>query len=77
MLGREVVEGQQGVAVLREALDCPGVLRPILLGEGLDSGFGADRVSAPWISRRATFIVAWTARGTLFSTLAVLCSQQR
>ena len=38
VLGREVVEGQQGVAILDEAFDCPGVLRPVFLGEDVDRG---------------------------------------
>src|SRR3954453_23898823 len=38
MLGREVVEGQQGLAMLAQALDCPGVLRPIFLSEDVDRG---------------------------------------
>ena len=74
VLGREVAgEGQQGVAVLREALDCPGILRPIFLGEGLYRGFGRrPGLRTVDLARDTTFIVAWTARGTLFSTLAVL-----
>ncbi len=36
VLGREVVEGQQGVAILGEAFDCPGVLRPVFLSEDVD-----------------------------------------
>src|SRR4051795_12057393 len=38
VLGREVVEGQQGLAILPQALDCPGVLRPIFLSEDVDRG---------------------------------------
>lgn len=38
MLGGEVIEGQQGVAVLGQALDGTGVLGPILLLEDGERG---------------------------------------
>ncbi|MGF7212794.1 hypothetical protein GGE65_007429 [Skermanella aerolata] len=37
MLGREAVEGQQGIAVLGQALDGPRVLGAVLLLEGIKS----------------------------------------
>jgi hypothetical protein len=42
MLGMEVVEGQQRVAVLGEAFDSPSVLGGVFLGEGVDRRFGAQ-----------------------------------
>ena len=46
VLGREVVEGEEDVAVLRETAACPLVLRPVLLQEVVEGlgrhlpGFG-------------------------------------
>ena len=77
VLGREVVEGQQGVAILGEAFDCPGVLRPVFLSEDVDRSLR----SRPGL--RAVDLAQVDLHGrldgarTLFSTLAVLCTQQR
>lgn len=40
MLGREVVEGEQRVAILGEAFDRPAVLGAVFLGEDVDRHFG-------------------------------------
>ena len=50
---------------------------PYFLAKMSIAASAVERVSAPWISPRSTFIVAWTARATLPSTLAVLRTQQR
>src|SRR4051794_10461314 len=59
VLGREVVEGQQGLAILPQALDCPGVLRPIFLSEDVDRG----------LRRRAGFCAVDLAQVGLHSRL--------
>ncbi|MGY4286310.1 hypothetical protein ACVWXO_005530 [Bradyrhizobium sp. LM2.7] len=47
MLGREVIEGQQRVAVLGEAFDRSAVLGAVFLGEGADRRFGGRPVRRP------------------------------
>ena len=70
MLGGEAVEGQQGVAVLGQALDSPGVLGAVLLLEDIEGPL--RRLEAIQISRRSRLTAGWMDFATLLRTLPVL-----
>ena len=72
VLGREVEEGQQGLAVFGQAGTALGYFAPYFSSKTVIAVSAAARVGAPWISRKSSFIAAWTDLGTLLSTLAVL-----
>jgi hypothetical protein len=75
MLGREVEEGQQRLAVLGQAGDGPGVLGPVLFGEGVHGGLrSGPRLGLPK-SRRSDFTAGAMAFGILFNTMETLCTQ--
>src|SRR5436190_5234878 len=77
MLGREVVEGQQRIAIFDQALDrlvvfdAPGLDEDIERRERILLGLGIQ------ISCSARLAFDCWLFGSLFSTLAVLCTQQR
>lgn len=55
VLGREVVEGQQRVAILGQAFDRAAVLGAVFLGEGIDRRFGGRAVRRP-VDRKRSFV---------------------
>ena len=62
MLGREVVESQQRVAVPGEAFDRPAVLGAVFLGEDVDRRFGGRPVRRQsyagfWVTGRSGGVV--------------------
>ena len=77
MLGREVVEGQQRIAIFDQALDrlvvfdAPGLNEDIERRERIPLGLGH-----PDLLQRGFAFECWLF-GNLFSTLVVLCTQQR
>ena len=77
MLGREVVECQQRVAILAQAVGSLLVLERVALDEGVERGSAAALVSAIQISCSARLAFGCWLFGNLASTFAVLCTQQR
>src|SRR5256886_10104173 len=77
MLGREIIERQQRVAVLGEAFNRPAVLGAVFLGEDVDRHFGGRPVRRPVDFAQILLHVACTESGTLSRTFTVLCTQQR
>jgi len=76
MLGRVVVEGEQGFLVGGDLFDRLGPLRPELARERLDGLFGLSLLfSAPVISRMAAFARGCTLFGIESRTFVVLWTQ--
>src|SRR4030081_2027866 len=78
VLSREVVEGKQRVAILDQALDSLVVFDAPSFDEGVANAASASfLVSAIQISWSARLAFDCWLLGSLFKTLAVLCTQQR
>ena len=74
MLGGEVDERQQRLAVLDQAGDGFVVLVPYFSAKVLMAASAAARVSACQMSRRWDFTARAMAFGNLFSTFETLCA---
>ena len=70
VLGGEVKKGEQ--RFLGQTNDRLVVLGIVFVGDRSIAASAAARVGAPQISRRSIFMLIWTERATLLSTLAVL-----
>ena len=70
VLGGEVKKGEQ--RFLGQTNDRLVVLGIVFVGDRSIAASAAARVGAPQISRRSIFMLTWTERATLLSTLAVL-----
>src|SRR6476620_4801276 len=77
VLGGEVVEGEQRVAIFRQALDGLLILDAVGFDERIDAVSAAFLVSAIQMSCNARLALACRLFGSLFRTFAVLCTQQR
>ena len=77
MLGREVVKRQQHVAVLRETRGGLVVLGFVSRHEQIEGTVGLRAVAAIQIACSFSFASGCNRLGSLSSTLAVLCTQQR
>lgn len=77
VFGGKVEEGEQSFPVLRQAGDRFLVLGAVFFREHIDSRLG---LRAGWRAvdfTKPVFMLAWTEKATLFSTLAVLWTQHR
>ena len=74
MLGGEVVEGEQCLAIFRQAFDGLLVLDAVSFDERIERSLGDRLVSAIQISCKARLSLACRLFGSLFKTFAVLCT---
>ncbi len=77
VLSREVVEGKQRVAILDQALDSLVVFDAQVSMKASNAASASFLVSAIQISWSARLAFDCWLLGSLFKTLAVLCTQQR
>ena len=77
VLGREVVESEQRIAILDQAFDRLVVFNAPGFDEGVERHERIFLVSAIQISCRARLAFDCWLFGSLLRTLAVLCTQQR
>src|SRR3981081_3347719 len=77
VLGREVVESEQRVSILAQAVGRLLVFQRVALDEGVERQLGGDlRFGHPYLLQRAFGFGCWLF-GNLASTFAVLCTRQR
>src|SRR5512143_3140881 len=77
MLGGEVIEGEQCLTVLRQALDGLFVFDAVGFDERIERSLGGVPGPAIQMSCNARLAFACRLFGSLFKTFAVLCTQQR
>src|SRR4029077_6714237 len=78
MLGGEIVEGEQHLAVLGQAFDRLVVLRAVDFCECIEGGLGVrPGLGHPQMFWSARLVLPCKLFGSLLRTLAVLCTQQR
>ncbi len=77
VLGWEFVECQQRVSILSETVGRLLVFQRVAVDEGVEASSGATLVSAIQISCNARLAFGCWLFGSLASTFAVLCTQQR
>src|SRR4051794_15862859 len=77
VFGGEIVECEQGLAILRQALGGLTIFQLVGCDEGVERGLGILRVSAIQISCNDRLAFGCWLFGSLLRMLAVLCTQQR
>jgi hypothetical protein len=77
MLGGEVVEGEQCLAIFRQAFDGLLVLDAVSFDERIERSLGGRPSLRHPDILRARLALACRLFGSLFKTFAVLCTQQR
>ena len=79
MLGGEVIEGEQRIAILGQAFDRLVVFRSVAFREGVEGGDGLLlRFGHPDLLQRALGLdLPCRLFGSLLRTFAVLCTQHR